>query len=80
MKHLSKLVLSLAAILSVSCSYDNRTYSSKGYAEPVIQPVIQPVVRPVYVAPVVRPYYIRPVYVRPLDYHPCASRYSCYHY
>ena len=75
MKTLKMSILALAAAAATSCTYDNRTYSSKGYEVPIITPaVVQPIVRPVYVEQVVRP-----VYVRPIVYSPYI-RYSCYDY
>lgn len=75
MKALKLSTLAIAATLVASCSYDNRTYSSKGYDIPVVAPtIVQPIVRPVYVEQVVRP-----VYVRPIVYSPYI-RYSCYDY
>lgn len=75
MKTLKLSILALVAVVATSCSYDNRSYNSKGYEVPIVAPtVVQPIVRPVYVEQVVRP-----VYVRPIVYSPYI-RYSCYDY
>ena len=79
MKTLKLSMLALVAVVATSCSYDNRSYNSKGYDVPVVAPtvvqtVVRPIVRPVYVEQVVRP-----VYVRPIVYSPYI-RYSCYDY
>lgn len=75
MKTLKLSMLALVAVVATSCSYDNRSYNSKGYEVPIVAPtVVQPIVRPVYVEQVVRP-----VYVRPIVYSPYI-RYSCYDY
>jgi hypothetical protein len=75
MKTLKLSMLALVAVVATSCTYDNRSYNSKGYEVPIVAPtVVQPIVRPVYVEQVVRP-----VYVRPIVYSPYI-RYSCYDY
>ena len=75
MKTLKLSMLALVAVVATSCTYDNRSYNSKGYEVPIVaHTVVQPIVRPVYVEQVVRP-----VYVRPIVYSPYI-RYSCYDY
>jgi hypothetical protein len=84
MKTLKLSMLALVAVVATSCTYDNRSYNSKGYEVPIVAPtVVQPIVRPVYVEPVIQPVYVRPVvrpvYVRPVVYS-AYTKYSCYDY
>ena len=60
-------LLAILAIIGTSCTYDNRTYSSKGYAVPIsVQPVVRTVYRPVYFEPEVE--------IRPVIYRGCYAR------
>lgn len=76
MKTLKLSMLALVAVVATSCSYDNRTYTSKGYEVPVVAPtVVQPIVRPVYVEQVVRPVYVRPIVYSPYIRYPYGCEY-----